>query len=257
MDIKNYIASGIVEMYVMGLCSTEEKDEIELLRIQYPELNIAILQFEKDLEHNLLLTGTEEPGNVTDEKILGTLQSLQSPAAVIALRPAPGKLGWLKLVAASAILLLGISGVYNYSLYKKSQAQELALSKKEKPLLQSKTLPDSDYTVLTNPAITPVAMYGVAPYTLCRCTMYWDKNTGKAYIMIHHLLPSPQDKKYQLWAMVNNKPVNVGMVNDKIRGRFIELENVPDGATAFTVTLENIGNNSNPSVDQTFLYGKI
>jgi hypothetical protein len=149
MDIKNYIASGIIEMYVMGLCSTEERDEIELLRIQYPELNIAILQFEKDLEHNLLLTGTEEPGNATDEKILGTLQSLRSPAAVISLHAAPGKLSWLKLVAASAILLLGISGVYNYSLYKKNRAQELALTKKEKPLLQSKTLPDSDYTVLT------------------------------------------------------------------------------------------------------------
>jgi len=71
------------------------------------------------------------------------------------------------------------------------------------------------------------------------------------------LIPSPQDKKYQLWAMVNNKPVNVGMVHDEIRGRFIELENVPGGATAFTVTLENIGSNTVPTTGQTFLYGKI
>jgi hypothetical protein len=110
---------------------------------------------------------------------------------------------------------------------------------------------------MRDPAITPVAMYGVAPYTLCRCTMYWDKKTGKDYIMIHHLIPSPQDKKYQLWAMVNNQPVNVGMVHDEIRDRFIELNNVPEGATAFSVTLENIGNNITPTADQTFLYGKI
>jgi len=258
MDIKNYIKSGIVEMYVMGLCSSEEKEELELLRTQHPELNIAIAQFEKDLENNLLSSGTEEPGKATDERILGALQSLQSSASVIPLHPTRGKLSWLKLVAASAILLLGVSGIYNYTLYKKNQAQQFALAEKEKPALQSKTLPDSDYAVLMNPAITPVAMYGVAPYTLCRCTMYWDKTTGKAHIMIHHLLPSPQDKKYQLWAMVNNKPVNVGMVHDEIRGRFIELENVPEGATAFTVTLENIGSsNIAPTPDQTFLYGRI
>jgi len=75
--------------------------------------------------------------------------------------------------------------------------------------------------------------------------------------MIHHLIPSPEDKKYQLWAMVNNKPVNVGMVHDEIRDRFIELANVPEGATAFSVTLENIGANQTPSTDKTFLYGKI
>jgi len=260
MDIKNYMRSGVIEMYVMGLCSPLEKEELELLSDQYPELKIAILQFEKDLENNLLGSGTEEPGKASDERILQSLQDLQTSTPVIAIssnQPITKKIKWLKPLAAAAILLLGISGIYNYTLYKKSQAQEIALAEKEKSVLQSKTLPVSDYAVLTNPAITPVAMYGVAPYTLCRCTMYWDKKTGKAYIMIHHLLPSPEDRKYRLWATVNNKPVNVGMVHDEIRGRFIELENIPEGATAFIVTLENIGNNSSPTVDQTFLYGKI
>ena len=161
--------------------------------------------------------------------------------------------GWLRAVAAAAILLLSISVIYNYTMYKKMRSQELALASKD----TTTSLPAADYAVLKDPAITPVAMYGVAPYTLCRCTMYWDKKTGKAYMMIHHLIPSPQDKKYQLWAMVNNKPVNVGMVHDEIRDRFIQLENVPEGATAFAVTLENIGANQTPSLDQTFLYGKI
>jgi len=256
MDINDYISSGIIEMYVMGLCSREEKAELELLRPQHPELDLAIVQFEKDFENNLLQNGTE-PGIATDEKILHSLQTLQPPAPVIAITSnhtaVAKKFNWLRPIAAAAILLLGISIFYNYNMYKKMQAQELALASNG----TNKSLPDSDFVVMKNPAITPIAMMGVAPYTLCRCTMYWDKKTGKAYIMIHHLIPSPQDKKYQLWAMVNNQPVNVGMVNDEIRDRFIELNNVPEGATAFTVTLENIGNNKTPSTDQTFLYGKI
>ena len=254
MDINNYIASGIIEMYVMGICSAEEKAELELLRTQYPELDASIVQFEKDFENNLLQNGTE-PGVATDEKILHSLQTLQAPAPVIAINSnhaaVTKRSNWLRTIAAAAILLLSVSVVYNYNMYKRMQ--ELALVSKD----THKSLPDSDYVVMRNPAITPVAMMGVAPYTLCRCTMYWDKKTGKAYIMIHHLIPSPQDKKYQLWAMVNNKPVNVGMVHDEIRDRFIELNNVPEGATAFTVTLENIGANQTPTLDQTFLYGKI
>ena len=256
MDIKEYISSGLIEMYVMGICSPEEKVELELLRPQYPELDAAIIQFEKAFENNLLQNGTQEPGAATDIKILQALQDLPTPAPVIDINinhPKTKKINWLRPVAAAAILLLGVSGIYNYALYKKTKEQELALATKD----STTSLPAADYAVMRNPAITPVAMYGVSPYTLCRCTMYWDKKTGKAYIMIHHLIPSPQDKKYQLWAMVNDKPVNVGMVHDEIRDRFVQLENVPDGATAFVVTLENIGVNKTPSKDQTFLYGKI
>jgi len=229
-----------------------------LMCTQHPEVKTALHEFEKAFEQTMLQHPTE-PGEATDERILRSLQSLQTPAQVVPIHTnqAPvKKLNWLRPVAAAAILLLGASGIYNYTLYKKMQAQELALAKIDtatKPV----TLPANDYAVMKDPAITPVAMYGVAPYTLCRCTMYWDKKTGKAYIMIHHLIPSPEDKKYQLWAMVNNKPVNVGMVHDEIRDRFIELENVPEGATAFAVTLENIGDNKTPSNDKTFLYGRI
>lgn len=50
MDIKEYISSGIIELYVMGLCSPEEEKELEALRPQYKELHEAILQYEKDME---------------------------------------------------------------------------------------------------------------------------------------------------------------------------------------------------------------
>ncbi|MGF2413344.1 anti-sigma factor domain-containing protein [Ferruginibacter sp.] len=255
MDINNYISSGIIEMYVMGLCSPEESTELELLRSQYPELNTAIIKFEVAFEKNAL-AATTETGDELDTKILHSLKELKIPAiALPSAQPKIKKMNWLRAVAAAAVLLLGISSVMNYTLYKKNEAQAFALNEKTNTPLS--TLPQDDYKILRDPAITPVAMYGVAPYTLCRCTMYWDKKTGKAYIMIHHLVPSPQDKKYQLWATVNNKIINVGMVHDEIRDRFIELKNVPAGATAFTLTLEDIKGSPAPTEGQTFLYGSI
>jgi anti-sigma-K factor RskA len=118
-------------------------------------------------------------------------------------------------------------------------------------------LPAADFAVMTDRSITPVAMYGVGYHAICRCTMFWDKNTGKAYIMIHHLVPAPDGKNYQLWAMVNGKPVSAGIVNEKIRGRFIEMPNVPETSTAFIVTLENAGGSTTPTESETYLAGKI
>ncbi|WP_462249097.1 anti-sigma factor domain-containing protein [Ferruginibacter sp.] len=253
MDINNYIASGVIEIYVMGICSPEEKAEMELLRLKYPELNKAVLQFETAFENNLLKNATA-PGSIADERILQSLKALQTPVININThQTAVKKISWLRPVAAAAILLFAASSIFNYTLFKKTKEQELALNEIKK----NNSLPETDYAILKNPAITPVAMYGVASHSICRCTMFWDKKTGKAYIMIHHLVPSSPERKYQLWAMVNDKPVNVGMLNDEIRGRFIEIQNVPEGATAFKVTLENAAGASTPTEEQTYLYGKI
>jgi anti-sigma-K factor RskA len=100
-------------------------------------------------------------------------------------------------------------------------------------------------------------MYGVGYHAICRCTMFWDKQTGKMYIMIHHLPKSSEQKDYQLWAMVDGKQVSVGIVQDEIRGRFIEMNNVPAGAVSFMVTLEKAGGTAEPTIAETYLEGKI
>ena len=50
MDIQQYISSGIIETYVMGLCSPAEESELEQLRQNYPELDKAIIAYEDELE---------------------------------------------------------------------------------------------------------------------------------------------------------------------------------------------------------------
>jgi hypothetical protein len=256
MDINQYISSGIIEMYVLGLCSPEESTELELLRTQHPQINEAVFTFEAELERTYL-NDSLLPGAIIDKKILQSLQVLQTPVIPMHVPEANTiikKMNWFKPVAAAAVTLFIVSSIFNYTLYKKTKEQQLAINK-AKNIIPS--LPQKDYAILKTPGITPVAMYGVFPHNICRCTLFWDKKTGKAYMMVHHLMPISKEKSYQLWAMVNDKPVNVGMVNEAIRDRFIELQNVPEGTTAFTVTLENASGSTSPTVDETYLYGKI
>jgi hypothetical protein len=253
MDINQYISSGIIEMHVMGLCPPEESAELELMRTQHPQLHEAILQFEIEFEKNAFQSSSVT-GSELDSKILQSLNALQTPVVSMQVSNAKVKtFNWLKPAAAAAVVLFAVSSIFNYTLYKKTKEQQLALAETKKVT----SLPEKDYAVLKTPGITPVAMYGVFPHNVCRCTLFWDKKTGKAYMMIHHLVSSGAEKQYQLWAMVNDKPVNVGVVDDTIRDRFVELKNVPEGATAFTVTLENAAGSTTPTVEETYLSGKI
>lgn len=245
MDIREYISSGIIELYVMGLCSPEEEKELEQLRAAHPELDAAVQQYEKDMEKKMLQNSTLPPADV-DERILEKLESMNTP--VVQMKPFANR--WLKPVAAAVAILLGISAFFNYSLYTKNKKQAAIING-----TAANTLPPSDYAVITNPAITPVGMYGVGIHSICRCTMFWDKKTGKAYIMIHHLPQSSSSKDYYLWAEVDGKPVNVGIINDEIRGRLIEVPNVPDKTAGFKVSLENAGGNDLPT--DIYLSGKI
>jgi anti-sigma-K factor RskA len=246
MDIKQYISSGIIETYVMGLCNAAEEKELEQLRSLHPELDKAIIACEEEMEKNMLQQSTL-PDEATDKRIIGTLNAMKKPAPVIQM--AARKRNWLKPFTVAASLLLLLSAGFNYYLFRQTKKQNIVSN--------STSLPSSDYEVLLNPAITPVAMYGVGIHSICRCTMFWDKKTGKMYMMIHHLPQSSAAKDYQLWAMVNGKPISVGIVKDDIRGRFIELNNVPAGATSFSVTLEKTGGNLTPTVQETYLEGKI
>ncbi len=258
MNSTEFIASGIIEAYIMGLCTPQEKAEVESMRLLHPEVNSAILQFETALEKQFTANASETSPTL-DNKILQTLNKLNAAPVVPIQQAVIKKINWYKPVAAAAILLLGGSAILNFILYNKTQQQqtELTVASQKQNAQNNNTLPAADFAVLTNKTITPVAMYGVGLHAICRCTMFWDKNTGKAYIMIHHLMAAPQGKKYQLWAMVDGKPISVGIIDDKIRGRFIEVPNVPNGANAFSVTLENEGGSAAPTENETYLVGRI
>ena len=152
MNIQEYISSGIIELYVMGVSTSEEKLELEALRLQYPELNKAILDFEIELEENILRSSTL-PSLATDERILKNFETLQIPLIT---KPNIRKIKWIRLFAAAAILLLAVCSYFIYSLMSnnKKLKQELAATKN-----LPATLPESDYKILLDPKITTVAMY--------------------------------------------------------------------------------------------------
>ena len=80
MNIQEYISGGIIESYVLGLASPEERAEFEQYCSQYPELVEARIAFEISLEQQAL-SGTTKPPAFIKENILKEIGKLGSEAS--------------------------------------------------------------------------------------------------------------------------------------------------------------------------------
>jgi anti-sigma-K factor RskA len=257
MEENQHIEPVSVEAYVLGLCNDTERAYMDEQRRINPVLEAAIQRFELAWEEQCMHNATL-PTTAIDHRVLAALENLssQNKTPVVTLPRRKIKFTWQRSAAAAVLLLLGTSLFYNVKWYQR-------LSKNPMVAIDggtsspASTLPVSDFNIMRDPAITPVALYGVANRTICRCTLFWDQKNGKAYLMIHHLPFSSEKEDYQIWANVLGKPQALGIINDQVRDRFIEVSNVPASATSFFITLEKAGGAGTPNRAETFVAGTI
>lgn len=70
-NIKEYIESGIIESYVMGLTTKEETKEVESYAVEYNDVAVAIEEFSKNLE-NICIAKGEIPDPITKPFVLAS-----------------------------------------------------------------------------------------------------------------------------------------------------------------------------------------
>jgi hypothetical protein len=75
VNIELYIQSGIVESYVLGLATPIEREELEQLMPHYPELKVALSDFEYQLEL-FALDNEELPPPEVRERIRARIQDI-------------------------------------------------------------------------------------------------------------------------------------------------------------------------------------
>jgi len=74
------------------------------------------------------------------------------------------------------------------------------------------------------------------------------------HLLANKLPQAPSGKQYQLWALVDGKPVDAGMIGDC--NGLCRLKNIPR-AQAFAITLEREGGSPTPTMDQMYVLGKV
>jgi anti-sigma-K factor RskA len=274
VNIQEYISSGIVESYVLGLASAEEQLEFERLCTAHPEIKAAKEAFESSLEQHALDSAVAPPSNLK-QKIWSDL-NLQPEGRISNLKIVNDKAEPLTpvrsmsfarmLTAASIILLIGSAmlNIYYYNQYKSSTAKlnELIAANegfaKNNNVLQAKLQQyENSFELMKDPSkAIVVAMKGQAIAPSSETTVYWEKQTKDVYLLINNLPQPAANKQYQLWAIVDGKPVDAGVFDMNTSNALVKMRNIPN-AQAFAITLEKAGGSTAPNLQALYVMGKI
>jgi anti-sigma-K factor RskA len=254
VNLQDYISSGIVESYVLGLASIEEQREFEQYCSQHPELLAAREDFERSLENNAIANAIVPPEQVKDN-IWSKIKSAEASVVSFAQNnhqtaQIKSNSSWFKYAAAAAIILLAGSTLLNFYFYQQYQSynakydalfastQQMADANK---VLQTRNEElQNGMRIMKDPITLPITLKGTPTSPSSLATVYWNKNTSDVYMMVNNLPVPAADQQYQLWAFVDGKPVDAGFLDMQAADGMLKMKNFAR-AEAFAITLEKKG----------------
>ena len=86
-------------------------------------------------------------------------------------------------------------------------------------------------------------------------TICWNTKTKEVYVGFSNLPAPPSGKQYQLWAIADGKPVDLGVIDKAIDTAAIQKMKVTEKAQAFAVTLEKSGGSPTPTLEEMYAVG--
>jgi hypothetical protein len=180
---------------------------------------------------------------------------------VVPIVPTPKPMKWLQRAVAVSVLLLMGSIILNFYFYSKSvsyQNQYKTLLVSQTSLMAKNQAMEAGFKMMTDPAVKQVVMPGTSKFQESLATVFWDSRSKDVYLLVNNLPKPSPDKQYQLWAIVDGKPVDAGMLNmeDNSGGMVHKMRNIPT-AQAFAITLENKGGSKSPTMEAMYVLGKV
>lgn len=260
MDVKEYIAtSDIIERYVLGLASEAEKAEFEQLCAQNPELVAARRDFEERLE-NYALKHAVPPPAMVKVKILEAI-SLNPPNTIKmenSKNASKGSSAGLRFLAAAAVILLIVMAWLYYQTMQKNKDLVNTNGQLKEKLDTTQNILNrivEEQKVVSDPNTTVVNMVGTQVDHKSSANIYWDSTSSNVFLIVKNMPKLPNDQQYQLWALIDGKPKDLGVfdaTDDKV---ILKMKNTQK-AQAFAITIEQKGGSPSPTLKQMQAMGK-
>ncbi|WP_166336026.1 anti-sigma factor [Sphingobacterium chungjuense] len=272
MDIKEYISSGIIESYVLGIATEEEVSILDCVRNKHPEVEAAIREAEILLEDTAFLQAAIPPAelretiwasieqqenNKPNQSSVSTEENTEAPAVTSAV--SNRRVIQFSPLAIAATALLVCSVGYNAYLYQQRTATDAAMAQIETKNKSSELLLADAYKsldMLQNPAVSMISLAGVETNPQLSAVVLWNKEESQVYLMADKLPHAPEGKQYQLWALLDGQPIDAGMVPLE-KGDVMHAMKSISNAQAFAITLEDKGGSPTPNLAELRVIGQI
>jgi anti-sigma-K factor RskA len=264
LNIKEYISSGVLEAYVLGDLSDQERAEVEKNLALYPELMEELARVEETQEA-LLMTAAIEPRATVKESLFQKVDQRSQTKTIPISKNSSGINIW-KYAAAASVAIAIISSYLAYSYRDKWLSTQNSLSEL---IAQNQRVAqdynnvnqrldkiESDLKVIDNPAFKRVVMKGTDNAPQAMASVYWNESSKEVYLSIQSMKELSKENQYQLWAIIDGKPVDVGVFDGNLAG-LLKMKEIGNGAAAFAVTIEPRGGKPTPSLETMQVIGNV
>lgn len=277
MDIKEYISSGILENYVLNNLSEQERQEVECMSHIYPEIKLELTKFQESIE-KLAEQYAKTPPAELKNKILdiidkteqlpkeGRKEVVEDTSKVVSIN----RNNTYRFAAAASILIavgsifMFINNSSKLKKLEKSTASTISELQSENKALAS-TLTDVKNNAaqkeilvshLKDTSTKQIILAGSDKYPEALATIFWNSKTKETYIELNNLNTPSKELQYQLWAIVDGKPLDMGVFDLDSSNEFQKVIAV-NNPQAFAVTLETAGGNPTPNLEQLVVIGNV
>ncbi|WP_121812537.1 anti-sigma factor [Mucilaginibacter kameinonensis] len=272
-DLKAYIESGILELYVLGDVTPAERLQVEEMASKHPAIKAELDEIERSIE----LYAEEnaiEPSEQLRNRVLGSLltnfgddNNFPTPTHVqhenvVAMQPNADKgTNFYKYAFAACLALLLASAIALYNLYTRlndTNTQLSAMQAQNQHFSNTVSAKDSELNLLRDTSYKLIHLRGTAKSPESIMTVAFSPSKQKVVIDMEGLkLPAnDQTHQYQLWALVGGKPVDLGVFDATADSSGFKNMKAIAAADAFAVTLEPRGGSASPTLSEMVVLGK-
>lgn len=272
INIQEIIQSGMLERYAFGHCSEEEMLFLLPLLQDNAELKAELEKIEQTLFDTAFKYAVEAP-SVVKENLFSALPEKSNDIEGKIIRMRRKGIGLKKenarikfyLYAASIALLISIGvNAILFSSYNGAKEELTSLQSSRKQIASefAKLRDEHDdltqqFTLVTNPYVRQVELNAVKENENYNAKVYFNRDNGNVVLNLAGIQPLPPDKQYQLWALVDGKPIDLGVFDGGIRTSILKIMNMVAAPDAFAVTVEPYGGSVNPTLEQMVMLGKV
>jgi len=280
-NIKAYIETGILELYVLGDVTPNEKGQVEEMASKYPEIKAELAEIERSLEAYALENAIEPPVHLRERVLNSLVTSFANDDSfptketteifyddriikdnVVALSTPKANNFYKYAFAASMLALIAsVFGLFSLNNQLKESNEVIAsLQTKNTSFANQVNYIENEVDVLRDPEVKVLTLQGLPKAPGAQLTVAWSPKKKKVMINMEDMKLAANDKdhQYQLWAIVDKKPVDLG-VFDAAKTDTAGMKQMKSVANAvmFAVTLEKRGGVPSPTMDQMVVATKI
>mgnify|MGYP006167995795 CR=1 FL=1 len=274
-NIKEYIESGVLELYVIGDLSVDERLQVEKMASLYPEITAELRDIELAME-GVAQKLAANPSENQKAKFLNAItfasdeqEALNtiSEAKVVSISSKSLNFYKYSFAACLALLLVSVIAIVNLSSnlnnYKEQVAQLQSsnqnFANQVNYLDKQVEIGNQAIGVYTNPDNKFVNLAGTPNSPDSKLIIAFNPKEQKVSLDLKSMkMPvTDAEHQYQLWALVDGVPVDLGVFDAEGNGiGFKDMKSIGK-AQAFAVTLEPKGGSKNPTLDQMVVMGAI